>query len=1644
MDNPMEFSMTSMDPLAVSAAIAETYRKYLGSLITPSDPSLSRALSEAVDNAARDGLTRGPYLHVQPPYSKGASSEDLIAEGILGKRFERFGAGLPLERPLHSHQEQSIRKVAAGRNVVVATGTGSGKTESFLLPILDAIQREATDGKVSPGVRALLLYPMNALANDQLKRLRNILAKTPEITFGRYTGDTRNTEGDAAAAFERQFPGETRLPNELLSREAMRANPPHLLLTNYAMLEYLLLRPADLDLFQSPGSEETWRFIVVDEAHVYDGATGAEVGFLLRRLRERVGGSRPIQCIATSATVGSDHRKAAKFASDLFGVPFEYADDPASQDVITASRLPVEQNGWGSLTESDLDSDDLVPAAVAAGGAAIDNFDVLSRDSNVLAIKRFAAEKPRTLPELSRLASESSATPQLLGRLIEAAAAQTDAYGEPALAAKYHLFARATEGAFTCLSESGPHVSLARRERCDQCDAASFEFAACRNCGASYLCGSEAQTPAGRFFSPKNADRSKLVWLALETSDPEDFDEDDVILDAADAAEQATKQARLCPTCGSISLGDSARCQTPGCHSAGTIAVERIVASEIRKCRQCGTNRSGVIRRFESGNDAAVGVLSTALYESLSVAPSVEQAELPGGGRKLLVFSDSRQQAAFFAPYLEDTHARLLRRRILLEAAASASFEGDPAAATDIAAETRKIASARDIFHPATTNVERQTRAETWLQAEMLSLDDRNSLEGTGLLAWQMRENGLTAPAALTSLGLSDREALDLLQVLFRSLRLQGAVGALPRVDMKDAIFEPRLGPIYVRQNGADSARKVLSWTPTRGNNRRSAFLRKVLTTLNKEGDIESLLSGIWRMLSTPSDRAFSWFRTDSVGALGIVSQVEPSMIEAKLFDSASALWRCDTCRRVSAFNVRSVCETYRCEGRLTAWSLPSTASDADHYRSLYRQSRVVPLTAMEHTAQWTNERAAEIQQDFIAGRTNVLSCSTTFELGVDVGELQSVVLRNVPPTVSSYVQRAGRAGRRVDSPALVLTYAQRRPHDLSMFANPRQLISGAVRPPVVPIANERIAERHIYSIAISAFFRAQLEAHGRVYRRVGDFFNIEEGESGATRLRDWTTKLPATVIESIGAVLAGAVSTELLPTSLWVEHLHDLLQKVIDEQVEEVEYYEKTRDQAYLDKKGSYGDKLARILRTLQERELLGFLANRNLLPKYGFPVDTVEMRTPYGEAASASHLELSRDLSQAIFEYAPGSTIVAGGNLWTSAGLGRKPGKELPPVHFRICKTCDLYTESHERDDGPCTRCGTPPDGMPRKYYEPRFGFIAEGGKDRPGERAPRISWRGETRIAGDGTTVTTVQHKLATATITSALSERTKMVRINVGPADLGYSVCDFCGRGNPAMEPWPKEHTDPLTDRPCKGGYTQYSLAHKYETDVVSVNLSRPWTGEDANVTAKSVLYAVLQAASQELQISRDNIDGIADGYAAFDASFTVIDTVPGGAGYARLINANLEAVLAKARQIVADCECGSETSCYMCLRTFSNQRLHDELSRGEALRFLDELLTRPSATGGNWDHVQRVADPALAVLLMSLSDVVPPPTVSVAVGPALNWTVELSWEVQRLAVVVDTDPDRESWLSENGWTVVDASLGFEPEQTQSQVLSALGY
>ena len=309
-------------------------------------------------------------------------------------------------------------------------------------------------------------------------------------------------------------PGEPRLPNELLSRAEMRETPPHILLTNYAMLEYLLLRPADIDLFEGAHGGH-WSFIAVDEAHVYDGAKAAELAMLLRRLRDRVARGRALRCIATSATVGDDPRAVTEFAQRLFDADFEWVpDDPSRQDLVRATRRRCQRARSGgrwtrraylSIAQADDPGAEVLRLAEAHGvtiTAMRPPRSPMSAGSRISGLC-WPTGRGRSQSSPPSCSSREPTGNKALAALVTAGARVRDSSGSAVLSARYHLFTRASEGAYTCLSKAGPHVSLARRETCGSCSAAMFEFAACKRCGAVYLSGSVRHTPDGLIFGPR-------------------------------------------------------------------------------------------------------------------------------------------------------------------------------------------------------------------------------------------------------------------------------------------------------------------------------------------------------------------------------------------------------------------------------------------------------------------------------------------------------------------------------------------------------------------------------------------------------------------------------------------------------------------------------------------------------------------------------------------------------------------------------------------------------------------------------------------------------------------------------------------------------------------------------------------------------------------------------------------------------------------------------------------------------------------------------------------------------------------------------------------------------------------------------------
>lgn len=258
----------------------------------------------------------------------------------------------------------------------------------------------------------------------------------------------------------------------------------------------------------------------------------------------------------------------------------------------------------------------------------------------------------------------------------------------------------------------------------------------------------------------------------------------------------------------------------------------------------------------------------------------------------------------------------------------------------------------------------------------------------------------------------------------------------------------------------------TLSFMPSRTDlsNKRLAYLEKVLKkkgTLPEQG-VSGLLEAIWK-------RFFACEKGNAI--LAGKNGTYRIQSEKILVSRPGQLYRCKKCHRITPHNVENVCPAYRCDGELEAFG-PSISLADNHYYQLYRQMEIRPLRVVEHTAQLDKETAYEYQQQFKRKELDILSCSTTFEMGVDVGSLETVFMRNVPPSPANYAQRAGRAGRSMYSAAFALTFCNKSNHDFSFFRDPTRMIKGRIDPPIFNVENPKIAIRHVYATAFSFFWK--------------------------------------------------------------------------------------------------------------------------------------------------------------------------------------------------------------------------------------------------------------------------------------------------------------------------------------------------------------------------------------------------------------------------------------------------------------------------------------------------------------------------------------------------------------------------------------------
>jgi ATP-dependent helicase YprA (DUF1998 family) len=1571
-----------IDPLEATQVVGDAYRRYLSTFFQPADKELAAQLASQLEHSYK--LTRGPILQARSPYMQGASLRGLVESGLLHPRLVEVDAeALPPDRPLYLHQERAIRKLVAGRNVAIATGTGSGKTEAFTVPIVNSLLLEADRGTLGePGVRALLLYPMNALANDQMKRLQSFLSAFPDITFGRYVGDTQDNRQAALEVYRRRFRRDPS-PNELIDRHSMQEAPPHILLTNYAMLEYLLLRPEDSGFFDGESGRH-WRYVVLDEVHVYDGAKGSELAMLLRRVRDRVNGSErgKLTCIATSATLGTTgpgRRRVMAFLPALFDEDFEWsAEDAGRQDLVEPERHPLATSfaTWTARADLFRTLAELVRAGAeppqlvghlpephrgeATASVEVLLFHALAQEAHVARLQRELEGHCRGVEDLAErvfpeISDEGDRLRSLVCLVDICSRARPATGGSSLLPARYHFWLRSLEGAFVCHHPdhpaSEPRLLLSRHERCPACvaqgiNAQMFEFAACRRCGAGYAVGRLEQGVAGlfRLVQPGLGDEG-LVCFALTPPRILVDDEDEMASGDEGEVLGSAGQEFLCAGCGALGEISSLAC---GCQPGLAMVVTRAQPSKldrvVRRCALCrGKSSLPIIARFQTGTDAPVSVVATSLYQQIPPSADEVQAGKPGEGRKLLIFSDSRQDAAFFASYLERTYRQLVARRLLWRHIARCGEEG--ARFSDCVEPVARFAEDRLLLDPDQRSRNRTT-VRSWLLREALAVDPRQSLEGVGLVEVTVDLPRSVRPSpALLALGFTEPETFDLARVLIGTLRASAAVDLPPDVDISDPMFSPRNVVTTVRQY--DSIRGVLAWMPGgSATNRRLSYLQRLLERRGIRTDPKELLATLWE--DWLAERGSGWEKVlpeRNVARQGVVRAIDFEWLVFLPAGPSHFPWRCDTCRQVAWRHVSQVCPALGCPGTLHAFA----GDDDNHYRRLYSDLKPLWLAVEEHTAQLETDTAARRQQQFLDGDINALSCSTTFELGVDVGDVQTVLLRNVPPTPANYVQRAGRAGRRSGATALAVTFAQQRSHDRHYFQRPEAMIDGDVAAPVIAEANTAIIRRHVHATAFAAFQRLV----GRSYKTVEEFFVSEDGVAPVDRFVEWLRSCPADLGETVRRIVPEAAANELGITSWdWVARLVEpddegggaWLARAKDEVRDDLSELDLLKKRAAGDNNFRRAEVFQRVRETLAHRRLIDFLAQRTVLPKYGFPVDVVELDVSRSGDAAAARVDLNRDLRLAIAEYAPRARVVADKRLWEPTGLRIPPGRSLPVHCWMECGSCGKFTTRREGIEPSCCEAPIPRQGRSGAFVVPMFGFLGRAADERVGESRPgragfAVSYFDD--YAHDVVPTFTLA-RLGELEVEWYFSRRGRITVINSGMGAGGYSVCMSCGyAGKPDT---PKKRTGvrsrghPRPRNPssvCDGTLKRLGYGHQYFTDVIEI---RPDISSDKPGWV-STLYALL-AALPVLGIARQDVDGhLVSGGRQGGKSFVLFDAVPGGAGYARSLTDRLPELFRAAYDIVDSCECGEESSCYSCLRTYSNQPFHDKLSRSEARAML---------------------------------------------------------------------------------------------------------
>ncbi|NEV62345.1 DEAD/DEAH box helicase [Thiorhodococcus minor] len=1651
--------MSEHNPLVLYRTLRDTLRRYIPTTLPISRryPILRREFRQLLEGKE---LVKGPYLEALPDFEKGETLRSLLRDqgGFLNDGLGALPDSL-LDRPLHRHQEDALR-VACERqeSILSATGTGSGKTETFLLPIAHRLLDDPEPER--PGVRCLLIYPMNALANDQLYyRIAPLFGQQlaeARISFGRFTSQIRaNTRRDEEVSRLRendklmdalggQVPDHWRL-----TREEMLEQPPRILITNYAMLEHLLLLPRNAPLF----AQDTLECIVLDEIHTYTGAQATEVAYLLRKLKNRLGLTRRLQVFGTSASLPSgdeNDRRILKFASDLFGEPVERvirgeriphqgltqpSNASFSLDVATwigvgkaleslAAEAEPEVIQWEDAIEAQgvLDRVPPLPQGHTRLGPALEHVFAHNREvrgaSELLSeggVVAFTEVAERLFaPETGSTPEERTAALSALVHLGMLARAHAEAY--PLLPARYHLAVSGIEGVSVALDATASEGWRALKPLRVYSDDTGhyYPLLVCRKCGQPYLEGFEH---AGRLHNRRpSVDegqvRRQVFWLgkppSVLTVDEEDLEEGE-----AESTKGQFRRRSIDPRTGGSPTGGATGITL---YEIDTVEDTEERTHYVTRCPACGGRSSGseaeIITRMHPGNEALASVVVQQVLEALPARKDPDGDPLPMDGRSLLTFSDNRQNAAFFAPYFERTAGELALRSAIYHALAN---DDEPLDLQLLFEEVFKTWKRRGQPVLIDENGELRTSMQGMrdrlmgrIAAEFCTPGGRrNSLEALGLVRVSWDKTGYRRLLKEITPRIPEpqrSQAEPLLRFLLETMRREKAIANLWDVDLRSEYVwgAPYAGHrAFALHSGGDASHAWLPPEGTKRHNRRTFYLVERLG---------------WSWDGARDFLAFVW---DAMERAKLRIRHQPGYAldgKALRFERAAdhPLFVCPTCGLLQTDVVDGCCTAFRCTGQVQELDAAerSRMAEESHYIYLYRQGRPMTARAHEHTASLSTDLRENVERDFARGRINLLSCTTTMEMGVDLGDLEAVVNLNIPPGIANYQQRTGRAGRRAQAAPFCVTVARNAQYDQAMFRGFRDYLAGTAPVPFLLLDNAQLFQRHQVGIVLSRLLRERIANLAVNAPGLVDLFGAKFDAEALQEFVDWldhwlsepagvaaiaeaeglAERLPEAIRDAIALRGAGLISHVREQIEQFAREIHERWQRYADKVNELAQAGDDTRT---LQQRARWSGMRDRYM----QQFLVDQFSQRSLIPTYSFPVHslTLEVTRDFGQQGfwgKEGDISLSRDAMLGISEYAPGAEVVANGRIWTSAGLAFYPRAFVPTEWYAACPECHHVDIGLERTDLPpaCSNCGATAGRQRRAHLRPR-GFVTSyeerTGKD-PGTTRRRERPADEARlitIPGEGCFRDSDHPRIRGALLRARPADdgpAGRMFIVNRGPARNGYHVCPRCNFATPAYQPKavPITHREPLTGKPCvnKDPLWTQDLAHEFDTDVLLWRFAAPIPAPDALEAnprqwaegfARTLAETLRFTAANRLEIQAGELRSTFR-LRARTIEIVLYDAVAGGAGYCVRLHedGSMKALLADAVGRL-ECEADCASACTLCLCDYSNQAHWDQLDRKPVQAWLAELRDEVSEDLYPGMGLQRWQDPSLEQLARAL-------------------------------------------------------------------------